>query len=102
RHPVGGLRGAARHPRAARGCRESDQHALRRRRGRGRDPRPRTARRARGQAPMIWTALVILVVLLALAIPVAAALGFLGIALSALYSKLPLTLAIGEMAWATS
>ena len=51
---------------------------------------------------MLWTALVILVVLLALAIPVAAALGFLGVALSALYSKLPLTLAIGEMAWATS
>jgi len=51
---------------------------------------------------MLWTALVILVVLLALAIPVAAALGFLGIALSAIYSKLPLTLAIGEMAWATS
>jgi tripartite ATP-independent transporter DctM subunit len=51
---------------------------------------------------MVWTALAILVVLLALAIPVAAALGFLGIALSALYSKLPLTLAIGEMAWATS
>src|SRR6266513_4427244 len=51
---------------------------------------------------MVWTALGILIVLLALAVPVAAGLGFLGIALSELYSKLPLTLAIGEVAWATS
>jgi C4-dicarboxylate transporter, DctM subunit len=51
---------------------------------------------------MVGTALGILIVLLALAVPVAAALGFLGIALSEIYSKLPLTLAIGEVAWATS
>ena len=51
---------------------------------------------------MLLTALAILIGLLALAIPVSAVLGFLGIALSALYSKLPLTVAIGEMAWATS
>jgi len=51
---------------------------------------------------MVWTALAILIVLLALAVPVAAGLGFLGIALSEIYSKLPLTLALGEMAWATS
>jgi len=51
---------------------------------------------------MLWTALAILVLLLALAVPVAAGLGMLGLALSALYSKLPLSLAIGEMAWATS
>ena len=51
---------------------------------------------------MIWTALAILLVLLALAVPVAAGLGFLGLALSELYSRLPLTLALGEMAWATS
>ncbi len=51
---------------------------------------------------MLWTALAILLVLLALAVPVAAGLGFLGIALTDLYSKLPLTLALGEMAWATS
>ena len=51
---------------------------------------------------MLWAALAILIGLLALAVPVAAGLGFLGIALSELYSKLPLTLAIGEMAWATS
>ncbi|HEY3073815.1 MAG TPA: TRAP transporter large permease [Burkholderiales bacterium] len=51
---------------------------------------------------MLWTALVLLIGLLALAVPVAAALGILGIVLSSLYSKLPLTLAIGEVAWATS
>jgi C4-dicarboxylate transporter, DctM subunit len=51
---------------------------------------------------MLWAALAILIGLLALAVPVAAGLGFLGIALSDLYSKLPLTLAIGEVAWATS
>ena len=51
---------------------------------------------------MVWTALAILIALLALSIPVAAALGVLGLALSELYSKLPLTLALGEMAWATS
>jgi len=51
---------------------------------------------------MLWTALAILLVLLALAVPVAAGLGFLGIALSEIYSRLPLTLAIGEVAWATS
>ena len=51
---------------------------------------------------MVWTALGILIVVLALAVPVAAGLGFLGIALSEIYSRLPLTLAIGEVAWATS
>jgi len=51
---------------------------------------------------MVGTALGILIALLALAVPVAAALGFLGIALSEIYSRLPLTLAMGEVAWATS
>ena len=51
---------------------------------------------------MVGTALAILIVLLALAVPVAAALGFLGLALSEIYSKLPLALAMGEMAWSTS
>jgi tripartite ATP-independent transporter DctM subunit len=51
---------------------------------------------------MLWTALAILLALLALAVPVAAGLGFLGLALSEIYSRLPLTLALGEMAWATS
>jgi tripartite ATP-independent transporter DctM subunit len=51
---------------------------------------------------MIYTALAILIGLLALAVPVAAGLGILGIALSEIYSKLPLTVAIGEISWATS
>jgi C4-dicarboxylate transporter, DctM subunit len=51
---------------------------------------------------MIGSALSILIVLLALAVPVAAALGFLALALSEMYSRLPLTLALGEVAWATS
>jgi len=51
---------------------------------------------------VIWTALGVLLVVLALAVPVAAGLGVLGLALSEIYSKLPLTLAIGEMSWATS
>ena len=51
---------------------------------------------------MLWATLLILLGLLALAVPVAAALGFLGLLLSGIYSKLPLTLAIGEMTWATS
>jgi C4-dicarboxylate transporter, DctM subunit len=51
---------------------------------------------------MLATALGTLIALLALAVPVAAGLGFLGIVLSELYSRLPLTLAIGEVAWATS
>jgi tripartite ATP-independent transporter DctM subunit len=51
---------------------------------------------------MIGVALAILLSCLALAVPVAASLGMLGIGLDALYSKLPLTLAMGEMAWATS
>ena len=51
---------------------------------------------------MIWVTLAILVLLLALAVPVAAGLGVLGLALSEFYSKLPLSLAMGEMAWGTS
>jgi C4-dicarboxylate transporter, DctM subunit len=51
---------------------------------------------------MIGTALAILIVLLGVAVPVAAALGLLALALSELYSRLPLTLALGEVAWATS
>jgi len=46
--------------------------------------------------------LAILIGLLALAIPVAAGLGILGLVLSAIYSKLPLSLAMGEIAWGTS
>src|ERR671937_604491 len=51
---------------------------------------------------MLGTALAVLIGLLALAVPVAAGLGVLGIVLSGIYSKLPLTLAMGEVAWATS
>jgi len=51
---------------------------------------------------MVWTALAILIALLALAVPVAAGLGVLGLALSEIYSTLPLTLALGELAWSTS
>jgi C4-dicarboxylate transporter DctM subunit len=51
---------------------------------------------------MLGVTLAILIGLLALAIPVAAGLGFLGLALSGLYSKLPLSLAMGEVSWGTS
>jgi C4-dicarboxylate transporter, DctM subunit len=51
---------------------------------------------------MLATTLAILLGLLAMAVPVAAALGVLGLLLSGLYSNLPLSLALGEMSWATS
>jgi C4-dicarboxylate transporter DctM subunit len=51
---------------------------------------------------MIWTALAILIGALALAVPVAAALGLMGLGLSGIYSNLPLSLAMGELAWGTS
>ncbi len=51
---------------------------------------------------MIGTALLILLAVLAAAVPVAAALGFLGIALGEIYARFPLSLAMGEMAWSTS
>src|SRR5215210_1575219 len=51
---------------------------------------------------MLGITLALLIGLLALAIPVAAALGILGLSLSAIYSKLPLSLAMGEVAWGTS
>ncbi|MBU1206344.1 MAG: TRAP transporter large permease [Proteobacteria bacterium] len=51
---------------------------------------------------MLGTTLLILIGLLALAVPVAAGLGMLGLALGAIYSKLPLSLAMGEISWATS
>lgn len=51
---------------------------------------------------MISTTLVLLLGLLALSIPVAAALGLLGIVLGKLYSFLPVSLAIGEIAWSAS
>ncbi|MBL8700035.1 MAG: TRAP transporter large permease [Alphaproteobacteria bacterium] len=51
---------------------------------------------------MIYVTLAILIGLLALAVPVAAALGVLGLALSEIYSRMPLSLAMGEVAWSTS
>jgi tripartite ATP-independent transporter DctM subunit len=51
---------------------------------------------------MIATTLVILLALLAIAVPVAAALGVLGLALGEIYARFPLSLAMGEMAWSTS
>ena len=51
---------------------------------------------------MIGVTLAVLLGLLALSIPVAAALGTLGLVLDQIYSFLPLRLAVGEVAWATS
>ncbi|MGH6620086.1 MAG: TRAP transporter large permease subunit, partial [Alphaproteobacteria bacterium] len=48
---------------------------------------------------MLLTALFILLGLLALSVPVAAALGVLGLALSEIYSIMPLHLAIGDSFW---
>ncbi len=50
---------------------------------------------------MIATALGLLLALLALGLPVAAALGVLAIALDELFAPVPLTLAAGEIAWNT-
>jgi C4-dicarboxylate transporter, DctM subunit len=51
---------------------------------------------------MLVTTLALLLGLLTLALPVAAALGVLAILLDQIYSSLPLTLALGEVAWSTS
>jgi C4-dicarboxylate transporter, DctM subunit len=51
---------------------------------------------------MLGLTMLILVGLLALAVPVAAGLGILGLVLSGVYSPLPLSLAMGEIAWGTS
>jgi tripartite ATP-independent transporter DctM subunit len=51
---------------------------------------------------MLGVTLALLVGLLALSVPVAAGMGILGLALSGIYSKLPLSLAMGEIAWGTS
>jgi C4-dicarboxylate transporter DctM subunit len=50
---------------------------------------------------MLATTLILLIVLLALALPVAAALGMLGLLLDQLYAKMPLSLALGEIAWSS-
>ena len=51
---------------------------------------------------MIATALVILLLLMALAIPVAASLGMLALSLDGIFSQLPLKRAMGEVAWSAS
>ena len=51
---------------------------------------------------MIPTALITLLVLMALAIPVAASLGVLGIVLAQLFAFLPVSKAAGEIAWSSS
>ena len=48
---------------------------------------------------MIWVTLALLLGLLALSLPVAAALGVVGLTLDQLYSFLPLRLALGELVW---
>ncbi|MEI2414664.1 TRAP transporter large permease [Orrella sp. JC864] len=50
---------------------------------------------------MIATSLILLLVLIGASIPVGAALGVLGLILDPLYSMLPLTRAMGELAWGT-
>lgn len=51
---------------------------------------------------MISSFLIVLLVLLGVSIPVGAALGLLGLFLDGAYSMLPLSRAMGEVAWATS
>ncbi|MBM3491683.1 MAG: TRAP transporter large permease [Alphaproteobacteria bacterium] len=51
---------------------------------------------------MLINATLILVALLALSVPVAGALGMLALSMSGLYSIMPLSLALGEVAWANS
>ena len=50
---------------------------------------------------MIATAIILLLVLIVLSLPVGAALGVLGLALDPLFSMLPLSRAMGELAWST-
>ncbi len=51
---------------------------------------------------MIWTALFLLIVLVALSLPIASALGLMGYVLSAKYAFFPMTGALGELAWNSS
>ncbi len=51
---------------------------------------------------MLATALLMLVILLAISVPIAAAMGVLGLALNQFYSSMPLYLAMGEILWNSS
>ena len=48
---------------------------------------------------MIANAMILLLALIGISIPVGAALGLLGLVLDPLYSMLPLSNAMGEIAW---
>lgn len=51
---------------------------------------------------MALTSVIVLIVILAVAIPVAAGLGWLGIVLNAIYSPLSMTVTAGEVTWSTT
>ena len=51
---------------------------------------------------MVGIAFLLLILLLGLSVPVAASLGVLGLLLSQIYSVIPLSLALGEVAWGAS
>lgn len=51
---------------------------------------------------MLLTALLLLLILIALSIPIAAVLGFLGLVMSEMFSTMPMYRAIGEIAWSNS
>jgi len=51
---------------------------------------------------MLFTALAMLIVMLAISVPIAAAMGVLGLALNQFYSSMPLYLAMGEILWNSS
>src|ERR1700741_1827975 len=51
---------------------------------------------------MLATALLLLVILLALSVPVAAVMGVLGLALNQFYASMPLPRAMGEIMWNAS
>ena len=51
---------------------------------------------------MLTVTLTLLLVLIALALPVAAVLGVLGLLLDQIYSSMPLSRAMGEVAWSSS
>src|ERR1700741_3576191 len=86
-------------PATCAGRRASSERARPRRRSRTRSVTCRSGKAAKEAPDVLLVTLAILIGLLALAIPVAAGLGVLGLSLSAIYSKLPLSLAMGEIAW---
>ena len=51
---------------------------------------------------MIWTTLILLVLFIGASLPIAAAMGLLAISLTETFSFMPLTAALGDVAWMTS